>query len=34
MTQHSVQPMLDFIAASPSCYHQIASAAAEMAATG
>ena len=34
MTQHSVQPMLDFIAASPSCYHVIANTAAELTAAG
>ena len=34
MMQHSVQPMLDFIAASPSCYHVIANTAAELTAAG
>ena len=34
MMQHSVQPMLDFIAASPSCYHVIANTAAELTASG
>lgn len=34
MMQHSVQPMLDFIADSPSCYHVIANTAAELTAAG
>ena len=34
MTQHSVRPLLDFIAGSPSCYHVIANTAAELTAAG
>ena len=34
MMQHSVQPMLDFIADSPSCYHVIANTAAQLTAAG
>ena len=34
MMQHAVQPLLDFIAASPSCYHVIANTAAELTAAG
>ena len=34
MTQHSVRPLLDFIADSPSCYHVVANTAAELTAAG
>ena len=34
MTQHSVRPLLDFIADSPSCYHVVGNTAAELTAAG